>query len=557
MHNPIRGIFAFILAAVAAAGTAFAQAPAVSPGGIVNHFSYALPGLPNADIAQGSIFDIYGTNIGPAVLTRLTGFPIPTVIANTSVQVTVAGTTVDVYLFFVSSLQIVGVLPSRTPIGDGTLTVTVNGQRSEPAPIRVVARSIGILSLNQAGHGPAVMQMPDGVTVPPPLNSVSLSIKPLGVGVFYGTGGGAVTFDETNAAPVGDLGTEIHAMVGGKEARLLYKGRAPGYVGLDQFNVEIPADVSGCYVAVAFRTGNVLSNYTTISVAPNGACPDPKQPPPTTGIDSVGAVSLVSGNFALSFGAQELESTTEVGEATFTATDHSKVTPGPDSIFTTIGPCIVQPLQQPQRPDNSDAVSYLDAGQSLIVRGPNGDKPLTKNEAGGIIGYGGTLGGGVVIPGGPAADPLYLTPGTYTITNGAGGPQVEPFEASLTIPQEFVWTNRDIKIVERAQGLEVNWTGGDPNSMVSIAGTSTQPDSATQPQDAGYFFECTVPAALGRYTVPPEVLLTLPPSGIDEGVSTGSLTVGTSTVPVRFDATGLDYGEFSYSATIARIVQFQ
>ncbi len=530
-----------------------AQAPSVAAGGIVNHFSFASPGLPNADIAQGSIFDIYGSNIGPAVLTQLSGFPIPTILANTSVKVTVGGTTVDVYLFFVSSGQIVGVLPSNTPPGAGTLTVTVNGQQSAPSPIRVVARSIGVLSLNQAGYGAAAMQMPDGMGGVP-LNSISAPIRPLGVGVFYGTGGGAVAFDETNAAPAEQLGG-IQAFVGGQEARILFGGRAPGYVGLDQYNVEIPAGVSGCYVPVAFLAGGVLSNYTTISVSDNGACPDPVPPPPTSGTQSVGAIRLVRSGSQFPVGAGVIDYISDGGSSSFSVTDYSKITPGPGSIFTTIGPCIVSPLKQPEQPANVDSVSYLDAGAVINVSGPNGDKQLPKVIAAGAIAYS-TLLGSTAIPGAPAGPPLYLTAGTYTANNGAGGPQVGAFMTSLTIPAEFAWTNEDITDVKRAAGLPISWTGGDPSWMVSIAGTSTLPASATQPEDAGYYFSCTVPSAPGRYTVPAQVLMTLPPSVVVDGVSTGGLTVGTFSVPERFNATGIDYGEFSFTHTIARSVNY-
>ena len=567
MHdlNLVCKICVWTLAAVSAAGISFAQAPSVAPGGIVNHFSYASPGLPNADIAQGSIFDIYGTNIGPATLAQFAGFPIPTVIANTSVQITVNGTSVDVYLFFVSAGQIVGVLPSSTPVGTGTLTVTVNGQRSAPAQIRVIARSIGILSLNQAGHGPAAMQMPDGVTNPPPLNAEAAPIKPLSVGVFYGTGAGAVTFDETNAAPLQDLGDGIQALVDGKVARMTFKGRTPGLVGLDQFNVEIPADVSGCRVPVAFRTGNIISNYTTISVAASGACADPRQPPDLTGIDRVGAVRLLRGNSKFSFEGQSIDSTTDSASSAFTATDFSKITAGPDNISYTIGACVLTPHKQPENPnppDNSDALTYLDAGALLTLTGPNGPKELPKSTAGGGIGYVNiALGGGVPlpIPGTPQPTPLYLTPGNYMVNNGAGGPPggVGPFQASLNIPAEFVWTNQDITMVDRSQGVEVTWTGADPSLIVNIGGSSTAPRSATQPEDAGYNFSCNAPGAAGRFTVPPEVLLFLPPSVVQDGTPTGNLSVTMLGEITRFDATGIDYGEFSFTSNISRIVQYK
>jgi uncharacterized protein (TIGR03437 family) len=541
------------IAAITVVGTVFAQTPAVAPGGIVNHFSYATPGLPNADIAQGSVFDIYGTNIGPAALTKLAGFPIPTIIANTSVQLTVEGTTVDVYLFFVSSGQTVGVVPSRTPIGTGTLTVTVNGQRSAAVPIKVVAKSIGILSLNQAGYGPAAMQMPDGLGGVP-LNSFSETINPLGVGVFYGTGGGAVTFDETNAAPVGDL-PDIRALVGGKEARLLYKGRAPGYVGLDQFNVEIPADVSGCYVPVAFRTGNVVSNYTTISVAESGACSDPKPPPALSGIHKVGIVGMGRSNSNF-----PIDNSIDTFSSAFKVTDFSKVTPiDGDGIAYRIGPCTVLPTKQPVNPnppDNSGSTTFLDAGPLLALTGPNGPKQIERLDTPGNIAYPRILGGGLVpLPGASETDPLYLSPGTYTINNGAGVPQggVGPFTASFTIDAEFVWTNGNITSIERSQGFDVKWTGAQMNSIVNIRGSSIAPASATHPEDVGYLFLCNVPSSAGHFNVPPEVLLMLPPND----VPTGTFTVHNLGTPVRFNASGLDYGEFGFTAIVNRLVQYK
>jgi hypothetical protein len=269
----------------------------------------------------------------------------------------------------------------------------------------------------------------------------------------------------------------------------------------------------------------------------------------------VGTIRLDRGTFELDFGENDVSTTSDLGEAQFIATDFSKVPSDSGRILTTVGPCIVQPLSQVEQPPDNEAQTTLDAGAFLTLTGPNGEKKLAKNEAGSIIAYGATLGGGIALPGDPAAAPLYLVPGTYSINNGGGGPQVGSLQASLTIPQEFDWTNRDIPTVERAQGLEVTWTGGDPNSVVNITGSSAVPESAAQP-GAGYHFSCTVPAAPGRYTVPPEVLLTLPPSVIVNSVSTGALAVAAFTTPVAFTATGIDRGEFSFSSTISAIVQF-
>ena len=58
----LRLIFALVIA-----GSALFGQPAVNAGGIVNHFSLASSVMPNGSIAQGSLFDINGRNLGPAI----------------------------------------------------------------------------------------------------------------------------------------------------------------------------------------------------------------------------------------------------------------------------------------------------------------------------------------------------------------------------------------------------------------------------------------------------------------------------------------------------------
>jgi uncharacterized protein (TIGR03437 family) len=517
--------------------------------------------MPNAGIAQGSIFDIYGSNLGPAQLAQFSGFPVPTAIAGTSVQVTVTGTTVDVYLFFVAAGQIVGVLPSRTPVGNGTLTVTVNGQRSAPAPITVVARSIGLLTLNGTGNGPAAMQMPDAAGAVP-LNSLSATIKPGGVGVFFGTGAGAVTFDETRAAPLQDMNADIRAFVGGKPATVLFKGRTPGLVGLDQFNVQIPPDVSGCYVPVALQSGSVVSNFTSISVASSGPCSDPGgltsqqiSGAQSSGSMRVGGVSLVRTNAKFNAGPLgNFDFTQDVGAASFTKIDFNNLIAS-EASYTTIGACVVYPLRQSQGTQGSSSVTYLDAGSTFNVQGPNGTKQLAKNPAGFSSQLGG---GGPAIPGAPAPAPLFLSPGAYTVDNGAGGRDVGAFTATLNIPAPINWTNLDsITTIPRAQNLEITWSGGGPNDMVYIAGTSVLSQSATQISSVGATFFCTAPASAGRFTVPALVMLSLPPSAVVSGIPTGNLLLSGGPPFVNFTAPGIDYGYLNFQAGTSKTVTFQ
>lgn len=532
------------------ASAIFSQTPVVSSGGIVNHFSYAAPGLPNGSIAQGSIFDIYGTNLGPAQLTASTGFPIPQTIAGSSVEITVAASTLKAFLFFVSRNQIAGILPSKTPAGTGILTVTVNGERSAPVSITVVPRSIGILSLNKSGSGPAVMQMPhaDGNVA---LNSVDSPARPGQIVVFYGTGAGPVTFDDASAAPLQNLTSEsgIRAYIGGVKAEVHFLGRTPGLAGLDQFNVSIPSGVSGCYVPVVFRMGDVLSNYTTISVSPAGPCPDPIQlpPQPTSGQRRTGNVQLVHSQSILNTGTSPQPHTNNYGSASFIATDYSKLSAAAPSTEVKLGSCTIGPVAPPAAPENPSAISFMDAGPILTVIGPNGTKELIRNP----FGYAAQLGA------------AFLSPGAYIVDNGSGGSRVGPFRASVTTPAALTWINeRHLQEIPRTHPWEVRWTGSDSRTDIYITGTSLLPDMPGKAA-AGTTFTCRAPANAARFTIPELVLLALPPSTLMQGTSTGSLSIRNSTAPAALvpvdtgGQLGLDNGEFTFSTSITRDVVYK
>ena len=93
-----------ILMLILFASAGNAQPPTV--GGAVNSASFAKSDLPNGSLAQGGIFSVFGSNMGPAALTQSTSFPLPTELAGTSVKVTVGGTTLDCIMLFTVSSRI-------------------------------------------------------------------------------------------------------------------------------------------------------------------------------------------------------------------------------------------------------------------------------------------------------------------------------------------------------------------------------------------------------------------------------------------------------------------
>lgn len=179
--------FGFIT--ILAAGlSALAHAQGIVP---VNAGSYVNPALPNGSIAQGSMFVGFGAGLGPASIVYPSPWPFPTELAGTTIKVTVGSTTVDCFMVYTVAGQVAGILPSNTPVGTGTMTVRLNGVVKGTGPIKVVANSFGIFTINQQGFGPAVATDPLTASA---VYTTTNSAAPDDFIDIWGTGLGAVSF---------------------------------------------------------------------------------------------------------------------------------------------------------------------------------------------------------------------------------------------------------------------------------------------------------------------------------------------------------------------------
>lgn len=158
---------------------------------------------------------------------------------------------------------------------------------------------------------------------------------------------------------------------------------------------------------------------------------------------------------------------------------------------------------------------------------------------------------GYAVPGDAS---LHIIPpggGSFAFDNGAGGPDIGPFTATLTasLTNPFVWTNRStITALNRANGQTITWTGGIPGSYVSIFGYSFAHENSRggNGSDEYTYFTCSALASAGQFTVPAEVLGGLLRTGASLGVGlppvgNGYLYVVNGTSQ-RFSAPGLDLG---------------
>ncbi|MEZ5396770.1 MAG: hypothetical protein R2724_28835 [Bryobacterales bacterium] len=269
--------WAVVAALLGSSVAGLAAEPFVYYRGAVNAASFAAPGLPNGALARGSIFSIFGANLGPPGGASVRAFPLQTDLGGVRVDVCQGETCVAAYPLYIGATQVNAILPSDAPLGAASLRVTVDGAASNWTPVEVAAASFGAFAVNSGGFGPGIVQNFVSQT-DQPLASKLESASPRQVVTLWGTGLGAGLNADDVAPLPGDLPTEVEIWVGGAQVtRKLYSGRSPCCAGVDQIVFEIPANApTGCGVPVQVIAGGVASNATTIAIATQGGACSPE-----------------------------------------------------------------------------------------------------------------------------------------------------------------------------------------------------------------------------------------------------------------------------------------
>jgi len=490
----------------------------------VNASSFALMGSPNGSLAQGSMATLFGVGMGPNQFAKVSAWPLQTEFQGVSVEITVGGTTVDaIPMIIASSGQITIMIPSNTPVGDGTMVLTYNGQRSNGLSVRIVQNSFGIFAINQAGSGPGVILTTDGSQANLLTNSAAAGQQ----WDIWGTGLGAVEGEENSGPQPGPFPLDrIKVYVGGIEVTVIYAGRSGCCAAIDQIRIVIPDGLTGCYVPVVVVIDGVPSNFVTMSINNSGpVCSDPGGIPPNIltqqGGASIGEISLTRQTMTIPSSIGTFNSTTDSGFASFERFESAQVNamagmPG----FFGGNSCLVFTFRADDSEDNPDDPSdidpvlpaYLDAG-NLSVTNSNGMKAIERISKGL---YSSTFGSSLPLPG---SSPLYLVPGGHTV-NGTGGADVGPFSANGTFPGLIDWLNKnDINNITTATPNRLEWSdvGGD---TVMIYGTSLDLDGGI---GGGFMCRATGTA----FTLPGYVVRAMPKSSLQEGVPMGFVGMGT------------------------------
>lgn len=124
----------------------------------------------------------------------------------------------------------------------------------------------------------------------------------------------------------------------------------------------------------------------------------------------------------------------------------------------------------------------LDAGANMTVTGPNGTRTASE---GGTGSYSATVG---------TSSAEYITPGSYTVSNGGGGAGMGAFNLALSLPSPITFTNFPA-VINRSQNLTLTWTNSSAFAAVSINGYSGVPLSSTNTAYVEFF--CTANASTG------------------------------------------------------------
>ena len=274
------------------AGTVYAQAPAINPGGIVNAASYSA-----GPVAPGSVVSLFGANLASQTVSAA-AVPLPTALGNVA-SVTFNGQAAALY--FVAPGQINAQVPWNTPAGPVNVIVTTAAGASTAQTVQVALTAPGIFAAGANGLGQAIAtDNADGAIAALSGSMASAATHPIAIGgylILWCTGLGAVDLPVANGANTGGAiaNTLVKPMVsiGGVPATLVYSILSPQYAGEYQVAVQVaPGTPTGISIPVRLQmNGTTAAETVTVAVASPPAPPAQPQQTACT-LSSVGCTAI-------------------------------------------------------------------------------------------------------------------------------------------------------------------------------------------------------------------------------------------------------------------------
>ncbi len=217
----------------------------------------------HAPLAPGQIISIFGRNLArqPENAQQV---PLPRTLAGLTARLGDR----DLPLYFVGNGQVNAQVPADLAPGQVLpLTVTVGGTASPPELVTLSRISPGIFSVDSSGSGPALAFDAHGGLI----NSGNPAAHG-DVVVLFTTGLGAtnpaVPSGETApSSPLARVVDPVRVLFGGVAAETEFAGLTPGFVGLYQVNVRIPAGApAGEAVEIYLEQNQATSNRVMLAI---------------------------------------------------------------------------------------------------------------------------------------------------------------------------------------------------------------------------------------------------------------------------------------------------
>ena len=243
-----------------------AEAPILFSRGVVNAATFAS----GQALAPGSIVSVFGNNLAQG-LNFASQLPLETTLGGTTLIV--GG--IEQPLFFSSDGQVNAQLPFalepnsrvqmvvKTQIGNSGLdAITV------PETITIAEARPGIFTTNQQGTGQgAILNQDSSPNSPENPEVVGNVIQVFSTGLGNTDPGVPSGQLAPSQEPLARVMVPVQAQIGGSSATVQFAGLAPGFVGLYQVNVQIPAGVEpGPEVPLVLFQNGVPSNTVTLAI---------------------------------------------------------------------------------------------------------------------------------------------------------------------------------------------------------------------------------------------------------------------------------------------------
>jgi len=455
-------------------------AASLASGGVVNAASWSSP------VAPGQIAAIFGANLAATTASAIP--PLPNSLGGTSV--TING--VPAPIQFVSATQVNVQIPSSLTISGldvvtARVVVSTSVGSSPPTPLSLTNTFPGLFTSDGSGCGQAAALnvLPGAIGV----NSTSNSAAPVDYIALFGTGFGLAASQPQDGTAV-DGAANLAALPGlfvdSNPVAPSYAGLAPGLVGVDQINFQLPASTrNGCAVPIS-ASSFFGSAPVTLSVQNGrGKCTDPP-------VQSYGQITLYKSLFS---GTPSLLTASDGFTASFPVGPGQQAPPAQNIVYAPVYiansalPTVLL-VSTDGAPISTHyctvpGYSHLSAG-TIQIQSPSGavatfaPQPLLT----GGVSYGGTLPDGFIVP------------GSYTIS-GADGNDVQ-LRGTFTVgpPIQLQSAFPAGTTISESQPFTVKWTGGDATELVKV----TLVSGAGKSQMGSYTY---APATAGSLTMPP------------------------------------------------------